>query len=78
VRRIQIHLEDDLDRAAAAEAQRRGVSKAALIRESLAKELDRLRPGSDPWTDMVGWLTDEPVDDIDEELYGPSQLQHAP
>jgi hypothetical protein len=26
----------------------------------------------DPWEDMIGWLDDEPVDDIDDVVYGPS------
>ncbi len=71
MRRVQIHLEEELDRAAAAEAARRGVSKAALIRASLAKELKA--PASDPdaaWGAMTGWLEDGGVDDIDDEVYG--------
>src|SRR5262249_40410499 len=39
VRRIQIHLDEDMDEAAQREASRRGISKAALIRTSLAREL---------------------------------------
>jgi hypothetical protein len=72
VKRIQIHIEDELDEAAEAEAARRGISKAALIRESLAQRLSVKDAGSrDPWDAMVGWLDDEPVDDIDEVVYGP-------
>ena len=52
---------------------RRGMSKAALIRESLAREAERIRPTSDPWAAMTGWLDDEPAADIDEVLYGPSR-----
>jgi hypothetical protein len=26
----------------------------------------------DPWLDLTGWLDDEPVDDIDEAIHGPS------
>ena len=71
VKRIQIHLEEDLDDAAEREAKRRGISKAALIRESLARELS-VEPADseDPWERMCGWLDDEPVEDIDEFLYG--------
>ncbi len=72
MRRIQIHIDDELDEAAEREAARRGISKAALIRESLA---DRPTvpgtPSLDPWEAMCGWLDDEPVADIDEVLYGP-------
>jgi hypothetical protein len=75
VRRIQIHVEDDLDDAAAAEAARRGISKAALIRQCLARAIGRRDEGeaggSSPWEAMIGWLDDEPVVDIDEVIYGP-------
>jgi hypothetical protein len=74
MRRIQIHLEDELDRAAAEEAAREGISKAALIRRSVARELDQLRgqePQLDLWEELIGCLDNEPVKDIDEFLYGP-------
>ena len=71
MRRVQIHLDEELDRAAAAEAARRGVSKAALIRASLAKELDASSPDPDAaWAAMTGWLQDGGVDDIDAVVYG--------
>ena len=73
MKRVQIHLEEELDRSAAAEAARRGISKAALIRLTLARELaaSPLRPtGQAGWADMTGWLDVEPVDDIDEVVYG--------
>lgn len=73
VRRVQIHLDEQLDCAAAAEAARRGVSKAALIRASLAKELGSSPPDLDAaWAAMTGWLADGGVDDIDAVAYGPS------
>lgn len=72
MRRIQIHIDDELDRAAETEAARRGISKAALIRESLASSLRvPVEQSADPWEAMCGWLDDEPVDDIDEAVYGP-------
>jgi hypothetical protein len=72
MRRIQIHIDEALDDAAEAEAARRGMSKAALIRETLAERLtDKVSEELDPWSAMCGWLDDEPVDDIDEVLYGP-------
>jgi hypothetical protein len=75
VHRVQIHLDDELDSAAAEEAARQGISKAALIRAALARELERLRLAAvdNPWQTLTGWLDDEPVDDIDEFLYGPSR-----
>jgi ribbon-helix-helix CopG family protein len=74
MRRIQIHIDDELDRVAESEAARRGISKAALIRESLASSLRSrlpLEPNGDAWEEMCGWLDDEPVEDIDEAVYGP-------
>ena len=72
MRRIQIHVQDELDDQAEAEAARRGISKAALIRSALASAL-RISPlaGTEPWQAMTGWLDDEPVDDIDDVVYGP-------
>lgn len=70
MRRIQIHLDEDLDEAAEREASRRGISKAALIRASLARELGELKPpAADPWLDMTGWLDDGPVEDLDAAIY---------
>ncbi|MHB8340974.1 MAG: hypothetical protein ACYDB7_07330 [Mycobacteriales bacterium] len=60
--------------AAAAEAARRGLSKAAHIRECLAAAIgcaDRADQPSPPREEMIGWLDDEPVTDIDEVLHGP-------
>ncbi len=72
MKRIQIHIDDDLDVAAEAEAARRGISKAALIRATLAERLSvKDVKVVDPWEAMSGWLDDEPVEDIDEVLYGP-------
>lgn len=70
VRRIQIHIDEALDDAAEAEAARRGLSKAALIRASLARELvvDQ-RPATDPWKALTGWLDDGPVEDLDAVVY---------
>ncbi len=71
MKRIQIHIEDELDVAAESEAARRGISKAALIRETLAERLSLTGAAShDPWQAMIGWLDDEPVDDIDGVVYG--------
>jgi ribbon-helix-helix CopG family protein len=71
MRRVQIHLDEELDRAAAAEGARRGVSKAALIRASLAKELDASSPDPEAaWAAMTGWLQDGGVDDIDAVAHG--------
>jgi Ribbon-helix-helix protein, copG family len=72
MRRIQIHIDEALDAAVTAEAARRGMSKAALIRACIAREVRVTPPPpDDPWDAMIGWLDDEPVDDIDDVLYGP-------
>ena len=72
MRRIQIHIDEALDAAVGAEAARRGISKAALIRSSIAREVGATTPSpEDPWDAMIGWLDDDPVDDIDDVLYGP-------
>lgn len=74
VRRIQIYLDESLDNTLAAEAARRGVSKAALIRGSVSKEFPPASPrAEDAWQSIVGWLDDAPVDDIDDVIYGPSR-----
>jgi hypothetical protein len=69
MKRIQIHLDEQLDRAASAEASRRGQSKAALIRDALSRELDGSRDADDPWAEITGWLDDDPVEDIDDLIY---------
>lgn len=70
--RVQIHLDEDVDRAAAAEAARRGVSKAALIRDSLAKELHASPNRAEALATMTGWLDDDAwTEPIDDTLYGP-------
>jgi len=72
MRRIQIHIDETLDRAVAEEAARRGISKAALIRSCIAREVGAAAAApDDPWDAMIGWLDDEPVDDIDDVIYGP-------
>jgi hypothetical protein len=75
VKRLQIMIEEDLDDALAVAAHMERTSKAALIRRYVR---DRLRPEplppleEDPIWGLVGIAGDvEPVDDIDEFLYGP-------
>ena len=73
MKRLQIMIEEDLDAALARQARRERVSKAALIRRYVRERLAPLPPlHEDPLWELVGIAGDvEPVDDIDEFLYGP-------
>ena len=72
VKRLQIMIEEDLDAALGRQARRERVSKAALIRRYVRERLQPLPPlEEDPLWEMVGADPDaEPVDDIDEVVYG--------
>jgi Ribbon-helix-helix protein, copG family len=71
MKRLQIYIEEDVDRALGVEARRQRKSKAALIREYVA---DRLRmPGQDPVDAFIasfegGADLSASVDDV---VYGP-------
>lgn len=70
LKRIQIHIDEALNDAAGAEAARRGISKAALIRQTLARELKISNDQhKDPWQAMTGWLDGGPVEDLDSVIY---------
>lgn len=72
MKRLQIMIEEELDDALAREAAREGTSKAALIRLFVRERLKPLPPlHEDPLWDLVGGVDAEPVEDIDEYLYGP-------
>lgn len=73
VRRVQVLLDEELDDAAEREAQRRGISKSALIRTSLDRELTAFTTATDPWEAITGWFSDGGVKDVDEILYGPER-----
>jgi hypothetical protein len=69
VRRINIYIDEKLDKRAAREARRRKISKAALIRDSLLAYLGQPMR-RDPVDELVGTCDAEPVDDIDSVIYG--------
>ena len=70
VKRLQISIDVELDDALAAEAAKRGVSKAALIREYVRDRLgDRDGRTRDPLDDLMGAIDAEPGN-IDEVVYG--------
>lgn len=71
MKRVQMYIEPELDRLLAGEARRRKVSKAALLREAIREKYAAVRE-PDPIDALVGDCPDaEPIDDIDEFLYGP-------
>jgi hypothetical protein len=72
VKRLQIMIEEDLDAALGRQARRERVSKAALIRRYVRERLAPLPPlHEDPLWELVGSVDAEPVDGIDDFLYGP-------
>jgi hypothetical protein len=72
MKRLQIMIEEELDEALAHAARKEGVSKAALIRRYVREHHRPLPPiREDPLWEMVGADPHaEPVDDIDEVVYG--------
>ena len=69
MRRIQVVIDAELDDRLAREASARGLSKSALVREAVEHEL------AEPFDNGLWRLPTfddvEPVEDIDEFLYGP-------
>ena len=72
MRRIQLYVDDDVDRALSAEAARLGTSRSAVLRDAVRASLnDYFEDEPDPIDELVGWLVDaDPVDDIDAVIYG--------
>lgn len=74
VRRINIHLDEDLDAELAAQAARLGESKAELIRRAAREWLDRNAgaPSEDPWEAFTGSGTANLPEyrHLDELIYG--------
>lgn len=54
VRRIQLHLDEDLDEALARRARELGIAKAALIRDYLAQHVEAPAHVVDPSARLVG------------------------
>lgn len=70
MRRLQIYLDEAIDEALGQEAERRGVSKGAVIRQALARDLGPLDlDAANPWLALAGWFADGGVDDIDAAIY---------
>lgn len=72
---IAVTLPEELDRRAAVEARRRGISKSELFRRGLAAVLPEpaTGPGPDPWRSLAGFGSDDlsvEPGEIDRVLYG--------
>ena len=73
MRRIQIHLEEEVDEALTREAFARHTSKAALIREYLRDHVQVDRSAViDPSGDFIGMYegTEDESESVDEVVYG--------
>jgi len=75
VKTITITITEELDAAAALEAERRGLSKSALIREALAAILARLPSNGEggSWVELAGFGApglDVAEGEIDDTVYG--------
>ena len=69
MRRINVYIDEELDRRAESEARRRHISKAELIRAGLAAEIGRNEPRPGAEGELVGISDAEPIDDIDGIIY---------
>jgi predicted DNA-binding protein len=73
MKRLQIHIEEELDDALAVAAARQGTSKAALIREAVAERYANVEDGRAALLRMSGMLRGGSRDDsasIDDVVYG--------
>lgn len=79
MRRTQIYLEEDVDRALRAVAAAEGRSAASVIREAVRRYLAARDEGpEDPILAMVGTVAGLPKDaaaEHDRDLYGPSRAK---
>jgi hypothetical protein len=72
MKRLQIHIEEDLDDVLAVEAVRRKTSKAALIRQAVAERYVSAASPQDDLLAMSGVIEGRPddSDSIDDVVYG--------
>ncbi len=70
MRRIQVVIDPELDDRLEREAAARGLSKSALVRASVERELASEVFDNGLWR-LPTFPDAEPVEDIDAELYGP-------
>jgi predicted DNA-binding protein len=72
MKRLQIHIEEELDDALAVAAVQQGTSKAALIREAVAERYASVEDGREALLSMSGMFTGSRDDSqsIDDIVYG--------
>ena len=71
MRRAQFYVDDDLYEALSAEAARGGTSRSAIARDAVRAFLPQYFDREpDPLHELVGSVDIDPVDDIDEVIYG--------
>jgi hypothetical protein len=73
MKRLQIHIEEELDDVLAVAAAQQGTSKAALIREAVAERYASAANGRDALLSMAGMFESGSPDDsrsIDDVVYG--------
>jgi plasmid stability protein len=71
MKRLQIYIEEDVDDRLGVEAARRGVSKAAVVREAVGAYLAGADEGLEPLRALIGDIDADPGEDIDAVVYGP-------
>ncbi len=71
MKRLQIHIEEELDDVLAVEARRQRTSKAALIREAVAERYANAEDGTAALLRMAGMFDGSPHDSasIDDVVY---------
>lgn len=70
MRRVNIHLDEQMDAEAERVAARLGIPKAELVRRGLARELAAAYDVDRAWLDFVGGDAGQDVEDLDAEVYG--------
>ena len=71
MRRAQFYVDDELYEALAAEAAHLGTSRSAIVRAAVRAFLPRYFGRTpDPIDELIGSVDIDPIDDIDEVIYG--------